>query len=240
MLIQKYHLPFIIAALCGSLSAVGQQTASAELWGGYISSYKFHEKWSLWNDFHYVPTAFWANRHGVSYHVAKYGKLTAGYAFVTTATSFTTQLQRSEHRPWAQLQVAKPWNDQRAWRVRIRYDRRIRREIRESAFTERWTAYNRWRLMLSASQRLKTYPGGNSLHIHLMNEVLINNGKQFNGNILDQNRTYLLLSMNLPKVRLMAGTHLRSIPSSGDVWNYRYGLTVWVIHSATGRMRVLP
>ncbi|MCA1752511.1 MAG: DUF2490 domain-containing protein [Cryomorphaceae bacterium] len=213
---------------------------SSELWGGYISSYKFHDKWSVWNDFHYVPTAFWANRHGLTYHVSQYGRLTAGYAFVTTATSFTSQLRRSEHRPWAQFQVAKPWNDQRSWRVRVRYDRRIRRAIEAGDFAGGWTAYNRWRLMLSASQRIKTYPGGNSLHIHLMNEVLVNNGRQFSGETLDQNRSYLMLALNLPGLRIMGGTHMRAIPTSDNSWNYRYGLTVWVIHSSQSRVRTLP
>lgn len=217
-----------------------QESVSSELWGGYISSYKFHEKWSMWNDFHYVPTAFWANRHGLTYHVGKFGRFTAGYAFVTTATSFSGQLRRSEHRPWAQFQVAKPWNEQRAWRVRVRYDRRIRRAIENAAFADGWTAYNRWRLMLSASRKLKSYPNGNSLHVHLMNEVLLNNGRKFNGETLDQNRSYLLLALNLPGLRIMGGTHMRAIPTSGNGWNYRYGLTVWVIHSSQSRVRTLP
>lgn len=226
--------------MCCVLTAEGQQSVSSELWGGYISSYRFHDRWSVWNDFHYVPTAFWANRHGLTYDVTQHSQFTAGYAFVTTATSFTDQLQRGEHRPWWQYQMAKRWNDQRAWRARIRYDRRIRQAIEDGGFADGWTAYNRWRLMLSASQRLKAYAGGNSLHIHLMNELLVNNGRQFRGETLDQNRTYLLMALNMAGVTVMAGAHMRAIPASGDIWNYRYGLTLWVIHSTQSRSRILP
>jgi hypothetical protein len=236
----KFSLPFVFFLLVFSSTAGAQQSASGEFWCGYISSYQFHDKWSLWNDFHYVPTAFWANRHGLTYHAGKHSRLTAGYAFVTTATSFTGQLQRNEHRPWAQYQVAKRWNEQRAWRVRIRYDRRIRQAIENAAFADGWTAYNRWRLMLSASQKLKTYPSGNSLHVHLMNEVLLNSGSRFSGETLDQNRSYLLLALNLTGLRIMGGTHLRAIPTSNGDWNYRYGLTLWVIHSSQSQVRTLP
>lgn len=229
VMLKKISLTVLLAAFFASATA--QNTASSEVWGGYITAAKINEKWAVWNDFHLVPTAFWANRHGMIYRTGKYSAFAGGYAFITTATPFTSRLTRSEHRPWWQFQIAKPWNEQRAWRARIRYDRRIRRDISTEWYKGEWLAYNRWRLMLSASQRLKVMPNGYTLHLHLMNELLVNNGRQFNGETLDQNRTYLLAAIHTGRVQVMAGGHVRSIPASGGIWNFRYGMTVWVIHN---------
>lgn len=219
----------LLFALTGKAPA--QSTASSEVWGGYISAAKINDKWAVWNDFHFVPTAFWANRHGIIYRTGKHSALAGGYAFITTATSFSSRLTRSEHRPWWQFQIAKPWNEQRAWRVRFRYDRRIRRDISPEGYTGQWLAYNRWRLMLSASQRLATLRDGKTVRLHLMNEFLVNSGRRFGGETIDQNRTYLLAALHMNRIRVMAGGHVRSIPASGGIWNFRYGMTVWVIHN---------
>ncbi len=229
VMLKKIILLGLLATLWAYAGA--QNTASSEVWGGYISAAKINEKWAIWNDFHLVPTGFWANRHGMIYRTGDYSAFAGGYAFITTATPFTSRLTRSEHRPWWQWQIAKPWNEQRAWRARIRYDRRIRRDITTEGYTGEWIAYNRWRLMLSASQRLKVLPGGYTLHLHLMNEILVNNGRQFSGETLDQNRTYLLAAIRKGQLQVMAGGHVRTIPASGGRWNYRYGMTVWVIHN---------
>ncbi len=208
----------------------GQGTSSAEVWGGYIGSIRINDKWSVWNDFHYVPTAFWANRHGLSYRLDKYTTATAGYAFILTGTPFTEKLRRQEHRPWWQVEMIRPIGKDAGWRVRVRYDRRIRQALTPSDFDEGWIAYNRWRLMLSIRHKLHTYENGQVVQINLLNEILVNNGAQFTGKTLDQNRTYLMLSYEWPTLRVMFGPHLRAIPGSGDFFNYRYGLTCWVIH----------
>lgn len=224
------HWLFITAFWIFAFTANGQGSAQAEVWGGYITSIKINERWSVWNDFHYVPTAFWANRHGMTYRLGNGAQVTGGYAFVLTATSFSSQLQRREHRPWAQYEIVKPWGERMGWRARLRYDRRIRDGIAGNDFSGDWVAYNRWRLMLSTRYKLRSYPNGRSLQLHLLNELLANNGRNFNGYWLDQNRTYLMLSYDMPSVRVQFGPHLRAIPSSnGDFYNYRYGFTCWVI-----------
>jgi hypothetical protein len=218
---------FFAAAL--SLTATAQTNAQPELWGGYITSYSLNEKWALWNDFHFVPKAFWINRHGITRSIGEDGRLTAGYAYVLTASSFSTQLRRNEHRPWAQFEYSKPISEKIGCRARLRYDRRIREKVDRTDFAEGWIAYNRWRLMLSIRYRLSSYSHGRSLHLNLLNEILLNTGKQFDGNVLDQNRTYLMLSYSWPKVRLQCGPHIRAIPNASGQLNYRYGLTLWVI-----------
>jgi hypothetical protein len=226
------YLGMFISLMCMhvAFTANAQGTASPELWGGYIGSVAISKRWSLWNDFHYVPTAFWANRHGLTYHLGDYGNLSGGYAFVLTATSFSEKLRRREHRPWWQYEVVKPLGKHMGWRARLRYDRRIRQALTADDFSGDWIAYNRWRLMLSLRWKLKDYSNGQSLHLNLLNEILVNNGRQYNGNWLDQNRSYLMLSYHWDKLRIQMGPHVRAIPSSGDFFNYRYGITCWVIH----------
>jgi hypothetical protein len=183
----------------------------------------------MWNDFHYVPNSFWINRHGLTYVLSPYAKVTGGYAFVLTATSFTDALVRHEHRPWAQYEIVKPFNPRNSWRARLRYDRRIREAIENAELVDSWTAYNRWRLMLSWSHQLKLYPNGRKLHLNLLNEILINQGSAVDGVSVDQNRTYVMLGFDFPTVRVQAGPHIRAIPGANGVTNYRGGITLWVI-----------
>lgn len=226
----------LLAFLC----VKAQQSHQAEVWGGLITSYKISEKWGLWNDAHFVPTAFWINRHGLTYRVSPQSRLTAGYAFVLTATSFTDKLVRREHRPWWQYEVVKPLGTQWGYRYRLRYDRRIRQRIAAGEMGDGWVAYNRWRLMLSVRRQLKTFANGRTLHAHLLNEILVNNGQHYTGHWLDQNRTYLMCEYRFEKTRLLFGPHLRAIPNAQNDFNFRYGFTLWVIQPLEGKLWLNP
>lgn len=222
----------LLAWLLCSLCSTAQHT---EYWAGYITSIQVGKKYSIWNDFHYLPTAFWVNRHGLTWHFRKNHTLTGGYAYVLTATGGSTDLVRPEHRPWAQYEVLCPLGRNWGWRIRVRYDHRIRAVMIGQETTNDFTAYNRWRLMLSARRTLIKFDNGNKLHLNVLNEVLLNQGRQRpipegrNG-LLDQNRAYLMVGFDLPKVRILGGVHDRAIPRDGDEIEHKRGFTVWVIH----------
>ncbi len=237
MRLPPYLTPAIVLILiwvCMPGRMLSQNTYGSEVWVGYISSIRISEKYSIWNDFHYVPTAFWANRHGLTRDFGRFGRFTGGYAYVVTATGFSEVLNRREHRPWWQHELTSTFREHWGWRARLRYDRRIREAVSASDFTGEWLAYNRWRVMLGLSYTFRYLPEGRSWQLHLLNELLLNNGKQFEGNTLDQNRTYIMLGYQKPGLRIQFGPHVRAIPTAVG-YNYRFGAALWIIQSIDGR-----
>lgn len=220
---------FVLPLLLLSQSLAGQAAEHrAELWGAYISSIPLQGPWSLWADFHSVPQAFVVARPGLSYQAGSQHRFTAGYAYVRTALPAKRRLERDEHRPWAQYEYFIAPGQALGGRVRLRYDRRIRQDYEPSGISsDSWSAYNRWRLMLSLRQKLKL--GGHKGHsLHLMNEYLLNQGGDYAWGSLDQNRSYLLWGYSLnPHSRLMGGYYLRSLPDA----RYRHGFSLWFIHN---------
>lgn len=223
-------LAALLGCAPGALLKSQSITHQTEAWAGYISSVRISNRIGIWNDFHYVGTSFFASRHGLTLYLPRKLELTAGYAYVLTATSFTDKLVRNEHRPWAQLvggvRISSRWN----YRYRFRYDARFRQAVEQGQLREDRIFYHRIRFMNDVRYTLKTFSAGNSLQLVLMNEALFNAGAQVLSG-LDQNRLYLLLGFRYPKLTILTGYHQRAIPNTSSVnWTLRHGVTVWLIH----------
>jgi hypothetical protein len=221
-----------IAIFATALNSVAAQqtTHRGEFWGGYITSLRFHNNWAVWNDFHYVPSAFFAARTGISYFPVDNVDITAGYAWVTTATSFSDKLIRPEHRPWGQIEARIPLNRKFTFRTRFRYDARFRNKIVGQEVTSDYVFVNRYRFMNSLRYKIKLFENGDRLHINILDEFLINSGKTVN-HWVDQNRLYLMMGYTRKNITLLAGYDYRYIPQANKDIVMRHGFTFWVIHN---------
>jgi hypothetical protein len=213
-------------------TSIAQQiNHSGEFWAGYISSCRFNDKFSLWNDAHIVPQSFFAYRNGLTYSLNKKIDITAGYAWVTTATSFSKEIIRDEHRPWGQIVGRFMLTPKITYQLRFRYDARFRREIEYgSQLGDDFIFYNRLRFFTSARFKLKRLPNDKILHLNILEEFLINTGKQAPP-LFDQNRTFVMLGITKNQYTIQAGYHLRVLPRGGANYEMRHGATVWFIHN---------
>jgi len=215
-----------------AVAPISAQSVSneGEAWAGYISSIRLGERFSLWNDFHFVTSSFFATRHGVTYSLSDKIDLTAGYAWVVTSTSFSNQLIRPEHRPWGQAVLRTPLSARVNYQGRVRYDARFRKQVANGQVLDSRVLVHRIRLMNGFRFRLKELSNNRVLHLNLMDEILFNAGKNSTG-ILDQNRFYLLVGMTKGGVTVQGGYHWRAIPGAAGHFTFKHGVTVWCIHN---------
>ncbi|MCC5918018.1 MAG: DUF2490 domain-containing protein [Cryomorphaceae bacterium] len=215
------------------MESFGLAAQNTELWGGYITTTKLNEKFSLWNDFHYVTNAFWANRHGITYELHKYVGVSAGYAYVTTATPFTNDFIRDEDRIWWQVVGRLNITKDISYRYRWRHDLRFRKALVGEEVLDEKLFYHRTRILTDFRFMLKRFSKDRRIHVDIMDEILFNFGKNVPDG-LDQNRFYLMGGFSNRHITVLAGYSLRSIPRQiGYVHNQ--GFTVWVIHAIKRR-----
>lgn len=204
-------------------------THEGEVWGGYISSIGLNEKFAIWNDFHYVNNTFFASRHGITYYFLSKFDVTAGYAYVTTNTSFSDNLIRPENRIWGQIVGRFKISDKIRYQVRYRHDGRFRKQLLNQEVIDERIFYHRLRMMNSLRFNFKTLKNGKIWHFDIMDEILFNAGGQIN-NGLDQNRLFIMNGLSGDNYTLMAGYHMRAIPTGAEHFTFRHGVTFWMIH----------
>jgi hypothetical protein len=208
------------------IASAQQIDRGGEFWVGYISSVELNKRIAVWNDAHLVPQAFWLNRHGLTYRFNENHSFTGGYAYVRTATSFTRQLVRDEHRPFFQFVSRFKPTDNLSMRLRYRHDFRFRRDIEGGQLIDDFMFYHRLRFMADIRRNLKTFANGNRLQFTIMNELLFNAGSSVQ-NQVDQNRLYALLDITFDNFTVFFGYHWRHIPNRSNI----HGCTFWVSHT---------
>lgn len=227
----------ILAALPIAMGLSAQRSIhEQELWLGYIGSIRVAEKWSLWQDYHYVPEAFAVARYGLTYKLNTRVQATGGLGYVWTSTAFTTDLARREYRPWGQVVGQARLGKRLAGQARFRYDARHRQRIAAGELQDEYMMYSRLRLMARVRTDLRTLPNGDVLHLNLMDELLYNVGREVADGV-DQNRAYLLLGFTHKQYTLLGGYHVRMIPQAAGGMRYNHGLTLWFLHTIDLRHR---
>lgn len=224
---------FTLYILTQGFVLFAQNSHKTELWGGYITRIKLNKSLSLWNDTHFATESFFILRHGLNYHIDKHATLSGGYAWLYTATSFTTDLVRFEHRPWAQIDFRFPLGEKLRYSYRMRYDFRIRKEITKNEVLDDFTAYHRIRFMNGIQFPLATLENGKKIDFNIIDEVLFNLGSEIKGKNFDQNRIWLMAGFSpIKDIRAMVGYVNRMSPASTpNDFNFRHGFAVWIIHS---------
>ena len=212
-------------------TTIAQTQHDFELWGGIIAPIRFSKRLSIWNDAHFVPQAFFATRHGLTYHFTERLSITGGYAWVPTATSFSSKLIRNEHRPWGQIECEFNLFRKVTYRLRFRYDGRFRNRIEDlTVLNDDYLFYSRLRLMHNFRFRLIELNPETQLHFNLLNETLFNVGKQTDLPFFDQHRVFGLIGVTRNYTTIQFGYHLRILPQNSAGFNrLNHGLTLWWI-----------
>jgi hypothetical protein len=211
----------------------GQSIHRSEFWGAYFLRVELSQRFSVWNDFHFVPGSFFISRHGLSFHAHRNVAVTGGYAWLMTATPFSGNLIRFEHRPWGQIESIMPMFERSVFRFRIRYDYRIRRNISDTEILNGYNSYSRIRFMNSIRFPLLSI-NERQIDFNVMNETLLNFGRQIRSNNLDQNRIWLLFGFRIGNLTLIPGYEMRYIPGSTSN-AIHHGAALWLLQSiATG------
>jgi hypothetical protein len=189
-------------------------------WVGYITQAKISDKFSWWNDGHYMAGSFLVLRTGISYHIEKPYRMsfTAGYAKGSLVADLESPKFRTEHRPWVQstLSYKSPRFD---FFHRLRIEARFRQKIYLRTLLDEFNFNHRIRYMIQVR-----YPFGpvqsQQYYAVMSNEILFDQGneiaKQFR---LNQNRLSFGLGRRVNSVRLqLEYVNILFPPPEGRSW----------------------
>ena len=237
----KHGLLWISMAIgvLSSAPAAGAVTRTDEVqpqvWLGDITSYRFNEKYSLWNDWHIVPTSFFVSRHGLTRHLSQQVSMSGGYAwgFLPTPGSGSDRLDRFEHRPWAQLLMNIPLGTKYTFSNRVRYDARFKQNVTNGETDTGFVFNHRVRFMLSFRRPITGIRLWDQTPFVIVgNEILLNFAPQITGNQLDQTRSWVMLGYQTGNLTVQGGYMYRYVPSTTPATFYHYHTaTLWVTHS---------
>jgi hypothetical protein len=220
---------FLMLLFYSGLASAQQKTIvhRTESWSALFMNIKLNDKYAVWNDFHFVPNSFFIARHGLTRQLNEKVTVTAGYAWLLTATPFTENLVRFEHRPWGQIELIQPIANKINYRFRLRYDYRIRKGLSQTEVLDNYISYSRLRFMNSIRFPLFKLKQ-KTVNLNLMNETLLNFGSQISGNNLDQNRIWIMFGYRVGDYTIMPGYLQRFIPSSPRNF-INHGIALWIL-----------
>lgn len=233
-------------ALVVSWQALGQNTPPQKVitqrfqqWVGYMTSTRVSDKFSWWNDFHYVPDGFYVARTGLTYHFPQSVNITAGYAYLGLPSGgVTADLKRSEHRPWGQMVISTPIAPHWSHMARVRYDARFRHNISGGELIDGYTFNHRLRFLTNIRKQFPALkPAENWMpFVSVSDEVLINFGKNIIYNYLDQNRATATIGMQHQNISFQVGYMNRFVQlSEGNKAIANHTLILWVVHTLDRR-----
>ncbi len=237
--LQTFAFVFVLL-ISGRSYAQSQKnvTHTYQTWLGYMTSAAFSDKWSLWNDAHFVfNNGFFIYRTGLTYNFPK-AAITGGYAYARLPIGGDGKgLSRQEHRPWAQLVFNIPLAHNFSLTERVRYDARFRQNVANGHTTSGYNFVNRVRFQINLR---KSFPQwsfhGNEPFTAIADEVLVNFGKNVVNNSFDQNRISLMVGLKRKNIQYMLGYMNRYVESAnGHDYTSNNTLCLWVIQKFSFR-----
>ncbi len=224
-------LLFVFIVLFNPILGFSQSTTQSQnqLWLGYMTSTSLNQKYSLWNDIHYVPGGFFLLRTGITKNINSVN-FTVGYAYGRLPTSSkSNSLNRQEHRPWFQLQTNIGLGKQFFFIPRFRYDGRFRQDIENGSTLDSYSFTSRLRFMTTFRKFItekEVYIG--KPFIGIGNELLLNFGKNVSNNHFDQNRFYILAGTQFKHLQIQTGYMNRFVQSGAKSYTTNHTLVIWV------------
>jgi hypothetical protein len=178
-----------IALAYGHLSAQHVLRHDSRAWVGYISQSKVANKWSIWNDVHFMPGSFLVLRTGLTYLVEKPYRMsfTAGYAHGWLVPDIEGVRFRNEHRPWMQATMSYRKNRYDFFH-RLRIEARFRQKIFARELLDEFNFNHRLRYMFQLRLPFTTDRDHHTYAV-FADEILFDQGHEIQGNFrLNQNR----------------------------------------------------
>jgi hypothetical protein len=209
---KKIVLAAFLSVFASSLYAqtVNQNTG----WFMFLNSTKFNDKWGLHFDLQVRSDNNWNRvrnvlvRPGLTYYINKNSNATLGYLY--TPTILATKVNYidadgnsiskgslTEHRIWQQyIYNQQPWKGA-ALSHRFRLEQRFIERQTDDLFSQRFRYF--FRLVQPLQKQEGAFTKG--MFAALQNELFFNvqNKKQLNGSLFDQNRAYLALGYRVSK-----------------------------------------
>jgi hypothetical protein len=229
---KKFHLLLVSILLLTPVISNAQQQFQYdyETWWGVMSSIRVSEKWSVWNDAHFVDETFFIYRTGMTYHNNRDNIVTtAGYSWLRLTTPLSEgRLIRTEHRPWMQTIFRVPSTKKLSTSFRFRYDARFIQNLESGQLGEGFSFNHRWRF-----NNALRYTWGNVispktvLSTSFLNEALFRTGSGPNG-VRHEHRTHLIGGLSTGKVTYSIGYIVRYINTSPERARINHGMVFWL------------
>lgn len=225
---------YILCLLLSGINGLAQEKTVVEknqLWLGYMSSVTINQRFSIWNDFHFVPESFFVARTGLT-RQSKNLSVTTGYGFLLLPLSASqTQLSRKEHRPWAQLLTSTSLSKSLSFVNRVRYDARFKQIVAAEELQSAYGFTNRIRFLTGLRMNIPlTGDEKNIPFVALSNEVLLNFGKEVANNTFDQNRIQFSLGVQRKTIQYQVGYMNRFVQTGNAQYTLNHTILFWVVH----------
>ncbi len=185
---------FLILVILLSANTTKSQNITSRdtrVWLGYVTQSRVSNRFSLWNDSHWVSHGFGILRTGASYHFNNKANVvtTLGYAHLWIYPAPGNQTFRPEHRAWGQTTATHKLNDFNFFH-RLRYEARFKRTIKEDHLLNEFNFNYRLRYLFQTKYNLTQQKDAKQkFYALLSDEVAYNLGKEIkSGFRLDQNR----------------------------------------------------
>jgi hypothetical protein len=216
----------VLAAAAFASPSSAEARHEPTFWTGYMSSWWVDESWALWFDTHYNTDSFFVARGGVTRAFRSGPSVTGGYAFLL----INPDLERQEHRAWAQVVTPYRFNDRWRFSLRTRLDFRFQQSLSQGLIVDGWDFTFRPRFQFAFTRSLPGIRWGEPF-VQLADEVLVNLGSTDVPVGLDQNRVSLMFGLDFGDVTVRVGYMNRYIPSRSGRDTFEHGLTLWFTHS---------
>lgn len=208
-------------------------------WLGYMSSWWFNPKRAIWFDSHYNDDSFAVFRGGLSFVLRGPATVTGGYAYALT----NPDLERREHRPWAQVVVPVRLSGRWRFTQRVRTDLRFQQSLDDGEIGSGWDRTFRARYQFTFTHLWPAGRFGQPL-VQLGDEILVNVASTASKGGLDQNRASVMAGVKLTGLTIRFGYMQRFIPgNSGSPDRIEHTALLWFTQSLDiggGRRRQLP
>lgn len=195
-----------------------------------MTSARIHERFSMYNDWHYSQDLFVAYRTGLTYHPKKDNLVTTiAYAYLKLSTPFSDgDLVRSEHRPWMQIIYRVPSTKRLRASFRFKYDARFIQDLNTESLAETYSFNNRWRINNALRYRLTNQENAPSIwNAVMLNESLITTGPGPNG-VPYEHRTHFLGEFQKRSYVVSVGYMIRYLGVSPEQAVMTHGPIVWL------------
>jgi hypothetical protein len=225
-------LAALLLVVCHHSSSFAQRDLAVnnETWWGVMTSVQVSERWSIWNDGHFVNDLFIIGRTGVTYHSSKIDLITTvGYGYLRLGAPFSNgELVRPEHRPWMQTTYRLPAKGKWSTSFRFRYDARFIADLEPERVAETFSFNHRWRFNNSLRYNLGDIVAPKTrLNATMLNESLFTSGSGPNG-FPFEHRTHILGQLSHRSIIYSLGYIGRYIVVDQNRARFNHGPVFWL------------
>lgn len=228
-------LLFLLFFITNAALSQNIATHDERVWLGYITQSRVSNRFSLWNDAHWVSNGFGIVRTGLSYHFNNKANIvtTLGYAHLWIYPATGNKTFRPEHRAWGQTTASHRYNHLNFFH-RLRYEARFRQMIVDDHLLNEFNFNYRTRYLFQTKYNLTRHKDAKQIFYALLSdEVAYNFGKEIkNGLQFDQNRVSVGAGCTIDNVTLQLAYLNQLVKSaSSNVYGMNHHAQFLITHN---------